>query len=334
MRSRRDVRGPAGHPWAGVEVRHLLALGMIGQERSFLGAARRLCYAQSTISQQIANLERAVGTRLVERSGPVSLTPAGQQLAELGGDIMARLMAARADLASIVPDRHPETLKVAVDRLIAPRVLPLLICAADHALPDLSLTFLETDTAEHGEWVLARGKVDAVLGELPPPAARFTAEELLRDPIVLLVQADSPLARASDPPTPKQLAGVPLISTLGHFGAAGQGPWPVEPTIRLTTASVATALRFVRCGFGCALVPRLTVDPADSSIAVVDLGETVVPRRIGVYRHRHRRVTAATARFEALAQCVLAGLAPSSVDDANGGHGPQRDDRVRAPDPR
>ena len=52
-------------------------------ERSFHRAARRLRYAQSTISHQIATLERIIGKRLIERGAgpqPVRLTPSGASL--------------------------------------------------------------------------------------------------------------------------------------------------------------------------------------------------------------------------------------------------------------
>jgi molybdenum-dependent DNA-binding transcriptional regulator ModE len=74
--------------WTGIELRHFLALEAVASERSFHGAARKLGYTQSAISQQIAALERVVGHKLIERPGgaqPVlRLTRAGEIDVESG----------------------------------------------------------------------------------------------------------------------------------------------------------------------------------------------------------------------------------------------------------
>ena len=69
-----------------LDVRKLAALREIAAHGSFSAAARRLNYSQSAISQQVAQLEREVGTLLIERQGrSIRLTPAGQALADRAG---------------------------------------------------------------------------------------------------------------------------------------------------------------------------------------------------------------------------------------------------------
>src|SRR3954451_19519776 len=82
----RELRRMAGRgleTWSGLDMRHLAAFEAVAQERSFHRAARRLRYAQSTISHQIATLERIIGRRLIERGAgpqPVRLTDSGAPL--------------------------------------------------------------------------------------------------------------------------------------------------------------------------------------------------------------------------------------------------------------
>jgi DNA-binding transcriptional LysR family regulator len=109
---------PSCHPWLGVEVRHLAALTAVASERSFSAAAGELGYGQPAISQQIAALERVVGTRLIERRpghAPVGLTPAGELLARHSRVLLAVLHAARADLNALSheSDGEPSAREVA-----------------------------------------------------------------------------------------------------------------------------------------------------------------------------------------------------------------------------
>ena len=89
--------------WLGIQGRHLATLVTVAEEGTFARAAERLGYTQSTISHQVATLEKLVGERLVDRgpgAGSVALTRAGEVLLEHANAIMARLGAARADLAA------------------------------------------------------------------------------------------------------------------------------------------------------------------------------------------------------------------------------------------
>src|ERR687896_25744 len=75
--------------WLRLELRYLAALEAIAATGSFGGAADRLGYTQSAVSQQIAALERLVGQPLIDPPGgppPVRLTEADSPLLE-GGEV-------------------------------------------------------------------------------------------------------------------------------------------------------------------------------------------------------------------------------------------------------
>lgn len=69
----------------------------VAESGSFSGAAQRLGYTQSAVSQHIATLEADLGTTLLTRR-PVALTEAGQRLRGHASLILVRLAAARADV--------------------------------------------------------------------------------------------------------------------------------------------------------------------------------------------------------------------------------------------
>ncbi|WP_200824759.1 alpha/beta hydrolase fold domain-containing protein [Nonomuraea solani] len=72
---------PRGQAPDSLELRHLRAFVVVAQELNFSRAAARLFVSQSTLSRQIAALERSLGCLLLRRSTQnVALTPAGRTL--------------------------------------------------------------------------------------------------------------------------------------------------------------------------------------------------------------------------------------------------------------
>lgn len=70
------------------------------EEASISAAARRLGTSAATVSQQLSNLEGAIGTTLLNRGGrPVTLTPAGAMFLRRANTILNEADQARAELA-------------------------------------------------------------------------------------------------------------------------------------------------------------------------------------------------------------------------------------------
>src|SRR4029453_5353638 len=75
------------------ELRHLATLAAVADEGSFGRAATRLGYTQSSVSQQIAVLEKAAGGAVFDRPGgpkPVRITPLGAVLLDHGRELLRR----------------------------------------------------------------------------------------------------------------------------------------------------------------------------------------------------------------------------------------------------
>src|ERR671935_967921 len=199
--------------WLGIELRHLTALEAVAREGSFGRAAKSLGYTQSAVSQQIAALERIVGARLVDRPGgprPVSLTEAGELLLRHAEAIVARLAAAQADLGAL-PEGEGGVLRVGIYQSVGQRILPELMRRYAAAWPRVEIAL--TESASDAELLtrVERGELDMTFADMPLTDGPFEAVELLRDPYVLIVPADSPLADRGPPPPPPPGPGPHLI---------------------------------------------------------------------------------------------------------------------------
>jgi DNA-binding transcriptional LysR family regulator len=310
-------RFPGG--WHGVELRHLAALQALGDELSFGGAARRLGYTQSAISQQIAALERAVGERLVERPGgprPVALTEAGRLLVGHADAIVARLQAAQADMAAL-SEGAAGTLRVGSFQSVGARVLPAVMSRFTHDWPDIEIELHESaHDDELATWV-ERGQLDLAFVMLPIDGETVETAQLLVDPYVLVVRPDSPLLRhaagvGGRPPTLREIAAERLIGfrdcrstgiVEAQLRASGR-----EPNFVFRSDDNGTLQGLASAGVGVAIMPRLTVEPSDETVRLIDIGTRMAPRLIGLAWHRDRYQSPSARAFVETARAVCAEL--------------------------
>jgi len=171
-----------------------------------------------------------------------------------------------------------------------------------------------TARAFYGELLglVEHGALDVTFTMIPLVPGPFDVVRLLRDPYVLVVPADSPLARGDRSPSLREIAELPLIgnrvcrsleAALQTLRRTGK-----EPRIVFRSDHNETVQGIAATGMGVALVPRLTVDTSDRRVAVLELGDRVPPRVIALAWHRDRRQTRAAQAFVEAAQALCAAL--------------------------
>jgi molybdate transport repressor ModE-like protein len=292
-------------------VRHFAALDAVAREGSFGRAADRLGYTQSAVSQQIATLEKIVGETLIERPGgprAVSLTEAGQLLLRHAEAIVARLEAARADMAAL---RAGETgaLRVGTYQSVGARVLPEVMRRFLADWPGIELGLSEPATDPELYAAVESGALDLAFCSPPLPDGPFEMLELMSDPYVLLVPATGELANRSsvslDDLGDELLigsntcaSGVALESELAERG------FGVEYAFRSDDNGTLQGL--VAAGFGVALTPLLAIAPGDDRVKALRLVPKVPRRRVAVVWHRDRHRSPAARAFIEIARDVSA----------------------------
>lgn len=198
--------------WRAVQVRHLAGFEAIMRTGSFRAAAHDLGYAQAAVSQQLAQLERLAGARLIDRApgaGPIALTPAGRALLEHTGTLLGRFEAARDDLTS---HRTASIVRLGAAASIAAGVLVGVTSSLGVACPDLEVRLIDTPIEASPLELIERGELDLALCEPGPPDGPLDGIEVMEDPFVLLVSAADPVSARSGLPDPAQLARMPLVS--------------------------------------------------------------------------------------------------------------------------
>ncbi|HEV8218923.1 MAG TPA: LysR family transcriptional regulator [Streptosporangiaceae bacterium] len=243
---------------ANVELRHLATMAAIAEEGSFGRAADRLGYTQSTVSQQIAALERAVGGPVFDRPGGprrVRITPLGAVVLGRGRDLLAK-----AEQLSEAIDRFKAgdgRIDIGTLQSVSSVFLPSVVhqLRDEHPGCEIRLSEEEPEEPQIGDLDLlfydrrVDGDVEYV--------------KLLDDPYLLVTRlGDVP----GGPVRLKQLDGKPMVAwpatcdqprmetALERNGA--------RPEIVFRTSGNETILSMVRAGMGCAVLPWLALHGA------------------------------------------------------------------------
>ena len=295
-----------------LELKHLVALQAVAEERSFGRAATKLGYTQSAVSQQIAGLEKVVGETLFERPGgpkPVELTPAGALLLQHADGILERVGAAASDLAAFQAGRVG-SLSVGTFQSVSVRVLPRLLAELRLDEPDLQIKLSESDDQGVLLSGLRSGDLDLAFVVLPVEGDDIGLTPLFDDPFMVVCPAGSPLALGAGPVMAQELVGVPLIGQsqsacqkLIEDNLARAG---VDPEVVFRSADNGAVQGMVRAGMGHSVMGRLAIDLDDPGVVVRPLEDRIEPRTITVATMTDRHLSPAVDTFLAAAHRSVA----------------------------
>jgi LysR family hydrogen peroxide-inducible transcriptional activator len=232
----------------------------VGQTRSFRRAAERCHVSQPSLSAQVAEAERALGTRLFDRDRrQVIPTPAGAALLER---IRALLLAADdlVSAAGALQDPLAGPLRLGVIPTIAPYLLPGLLPALRRHFPRLQPLWHE-DRTQSVAALVSSGELAGALVALEAPLPGLVRRPVGDDPFLLCASPQHPLARGKGPLPLSALAGQDvLLLDEGHClreqalaVCSTQGA--NEPGLRAT--SLPTLVQMVAAGAGVTLLPLL-----------------------------------------------------------------------------
>ncbi|HEV7657327.1 MAG TPA: LysR family transcriptional regulator [Mycobacteriales bacterium] len=262
------------------KLRALVELSRLGTMTAVAGSTG---YGTSAISQQLAALERQVGTRLLESEGRrVRLTPAGRRLAEHGRTILAAVTAAELDLAA--RDEPHGRLRIAGHTsALRFTVLPALPELA-RAYPEVRIDLHESEPDET-ELLLDDDRIDLGLVwdyTLVPKVWRHVPALLSSTPMVLAVPPGS--AAPDRIRTPADLEPLRDVEWIGNSRSGGDeelarrlcaiAGW--TPRIRHRADTLELLADLVAAGTGTCVLPAGSPEAARVRTVALDLVRTDV----------------------------------------------------------
>lgn len=298
-----------------LDVRRLRLLRELALRGTLAEVAAALHQSPSSVSQQLAQLERETGVRLLRKVGRrVQLTPEAELLVEHTGALLERLEQAESDLTS-AQQEVVGPVRLAVFQSAALALLPatLRMLAADHPRLRVTVTQREPETALMETF--ARDFDLVVAEQYPHHAAPWhpglDREPLTGDRIRLAVppaDAGQGWADVSGLADVGELPWVmePRGAASRHFAEQSCRQAGFEPDVRFETADLQAHVALVASGNAVALLPDLVwVDRPDAGVRLVDLPDAPVRSVFTATRRTTSTRPAIRAVRDALARAVV-----------------------------
>jgi DNA-binding transcriptional LysR family regulator len=274
-------------------------------------ASRALGYSPSTVSQQLAVLEREAGARLLDRVGRnVRLTEAGHVLVRHADVLLEGAEAAAAEVAAVAAGRLAGTVRVsafqsAFLRIVAPTIRAL---ADEH--PGIRFEAVESEV-EEAVPALRLHQLDVLVGDEYEDQPRALHPELVRETVLrerinVVLPADHPEASAERIDL-SRLADLPWAACqpgTGHHAMhlrACRQIGGFEPDLRYASDDFLILLELVRTTGAGALLPDLVVGYDAPGVVVRPFLAGGVGREVFLLTRASR-----TPTVEAVTQALLA----------------------------
>ncbi|MFC8303246.1 LysR family transcriptional regulator [Specibacter sp. NPDC057265] len=222
-----------------MEVHQLRTLRELRDRGSVTAVAQALHLSPSAVSQQLASLQRGIPIPLTEQRGRVLvLTPAGERLADAGGDVLESLARAKNSVSEYLLARR-EPVSVTAFHSAGLAWFPALIASSLGDPGGPMVRCRDEDVSING-FVDLVGDHDVVIAHRPLasdpwPSRRVHVTPVLQEPIDLAIHREHPLA---------QRGTVRLADLVGETWVAAHEGFALEPLlVQATFASAGTPIQ-------------------------------------------------------------------------------------------
>jgi len=270
---------------------------------SFRAAASGTFRSAAAVSTAMRDLELQVGAPLFEKDQRARLTPLGQTLAPLFGELLRTHDRVLSDVQQLA-NAERGSLSVAVVPFLAEEWFPSVLRQLLRKHPNISIKVTD-ERSRHIRRLVAEGAADIGIAAKLVDDPKLSFSAIAVDTYGVACRRDHPMAKRRKPLTWNQLSGEKLIGNdgfetlLGH----GLGEWIENPV--LSVSSRTSMMDCVREGVGITVLPRLTKPSVAEDIVFIPLVKPTVTRQVGILTRRGQTLLPAAQAMYALIENEL-----------------------------
>jgi len=287
-----------------IDPRHLITLEAVVRHGSFAAAADELACTQSAVSQQIAEIERRIGIRVLDRR-PVRPTDAGRVLLDAELAVRTSTAIALQELSALSSGRAGRV-RLGAFASAAISVVPFALAGLRRTHPDVLVKLTQLETEMSYAQIL-RGDLDLALTfdyDRAPrkPPARIRRLLIVKDPVLVVLPAAHRLAghesvRLAELADDDWIASSMIARQLELLAQLSRTPG-FKQRLEFDGDDFQTILALVDQGLGIALLPKLATLRAPPGIVTKPIVENPLTRFIYTSRLDTREAPASLAAIE------------------------------------
>jgi LysR family transcriptional regulator, cyn operon transcriptional activator len=282
-------------------LRHIRYFLAVTEHRNFTRAAEALHVSQPTLSQQIKQLENALGAQLLDRTGrTIRLTDAGKAYAQYARRALQDLDAGRRAIHDAKELTRGE-LRLAVTPTFTAYLIGPLIASFNARYPGIHLSVAEMNQ-DHIEALLAQDDLDIGIGFKEGRSADIESHVWFVETLALMVGKGHPHAARRRPLPIREFEKEALVLLNGDFATRRhidshcqqQG---IKPHIAIETNSIGGIIKIVRHSKSLSTVLPETVAKQQQGLFRVTLREAIPQRTVAILQRKGAYRTAACQAF-------------------------------------
>lgn len=283
-----------------INLRQMRALVAVSQYRNFTQAAEAVGLSQPAFSALVAQIERELGVRCVDR------TTRSLKITDAGAEFIAASRRILDDVDEAVRNaqNHGQLkrgrLSIAALPSICTGMLPTVVRKFQSRYPDIRISVSDLLGDELIRSAMSE-RVDFALGFIGPERQR-DFETIYSDRLVAIARPDM-LPGRSKTIRWRELQGLPIIamaagSSVRHLIDSGKHQSGAELDFALEPVQIQSALAYAFSGLGVALLPSsIAVEIKERDLAIKPLVEPEIERPISIIRPLHSAPSPAAEKF-------------------------------------
>lgn len=290
-----------------LDIRHLEYFSEVAEHLSFTKASQSLHVTQPSISKAIKNLEDELGVPLFYRSSKqLELTDAGKAVLINAKKVLEAFNNLTLELTDMMELKTGE-IRIGIPPIVGAAFFSKLIGQFKETYPEVKITLTEVGTKKIKQGV-ENGSLDiGLICTFPTQNSPFEIIKALKDPLMLIVHHDHPLAKKEKVHF-SDLEYEPFILYRKDFSLYDKiieecGKHQFQPNIVCESSQKDFILGMVEGKLGVALLPsKICEDINSNEITILPFYQSEVNLELGMIWKKNKYLSYAVREFISVSQ--------------------------------